>query len=86
MPMNPVFPSTYIFHNHHVYITYHNQIIPSPHIMPAFESIPTISANTFEKDSFPKDDTSIYMSGDSVGAYANLVIAYGSIQNIQRLI
>ena len=54
--------------------------------MPAFESIPTISTNIFDIDSFPRDDTSIDMSGDSVEAYANLVMAYGSIQKIQRLI
>ena len=54
--------------------------------MTAFESIPTISANIFERDSFPKDDTSIDMSGDRMEAYANIVMASGSIQKLQRLI
>ena len=86
MSMNPLFPSTNIFHNNHVHTTYHNQIIPSPHGMPAFESIPTISANIFERDSFAKYDTSIDMSGDRLEAYANLVMASSSIQNLQRLV
>ena len=54
--------------------------------MPAFESIPTISANIFERDSFPKDDTSIDMPGDRVEACANLVIASVSIQKLHSLI
>ena len=86
MTMNPVFLSTNIFQNNHVHITYNNQIIPSPHGIPAFESIPTIYANIFEIDSLPKDDTSIDMSGDSGETYTNLVMASGSIKNLQRLI
>ena len=86
MPMNPVLPSTTIFHNNHIDITYQNQITPSPHGMPAFESIPTIPANIFERYSFPKDDTSIDMSGDRVEAYVNLVMVSGSIKNLQSLI
>ena len=86
MTMNPVFPSTTIIHNTYVDITHHNQIIPSPHVMPAFESIPKMSANIFERDSFPKDDTSIDVSGDRVEAYANLVMESCSIQKLQRLI
>ena len=54
--------------------------------MPAFESIPTIYANIFERDCFPKDDTYIEMSGDSVEAYANLVTESGYIKKLQRLI
>ena len=50
--------------------------------MPAFESIPTISANIFDRDSFPKYDASIDVSGDRVEAYANLVMASGSIQKL----
>ena len=74
MPMNPVFPSNTIFHNNQFHIIYHNQIITSPHGMPAFQSIPKMSANIFERDIFPKDDTSIDMSGYRVEAYANLLI------------
>ena len=54
--------------------------------MPTFEIIPTISANIFEGDSFPKDDTSIDMSVDRLEAYANPVISSGYIQNLQSLI
>ena len=82
MPINTVLPSTTIFHNNHIVITHHNKIIPSPHGMPAFESIPTISANIFERYSFPKYDTFIDMSGDLVEAYANLVMESSSIQKL----
>ena len=61
-------------------------IIPSTHKIPPFKSVPTISANIFDGDSFPKDDTSIDVSGDRVEDYANPVMASGSIQKLQRLI
>ena len=86
IPVNTFFPSTNISHKNHVHITYHNKIIPSPHRITTFESIPTNSANIFERDSFPKDDTSIDVSGDHVEAYANLVMESCSIQKLQRLI
>ena len=54
--------------------------------MPAFESIQIISANIFERHSFPKYDTSIDMSGDRVEAYEKRLMASGSIQKLQRLI
>ena len=54
--------------------------------MPAVESIPNISTNISERDIFPKDDTSIDMSGDRVEAYANPVMVSSSIQKIQRLV
>ena len=54
--------------------------------MPAVESIPNISTNISERDIFPKDDTSIDMSGDRVESYENLVMESGSIQKLQMLI
>ena len=86
IPVNPVFPSTIIFNNHHVHITYHNQIIPSPHEMPAFESILTIYSNIFGRKISQKMILPLTCQVMVWRLMQNLVMASGSIKWLQRLI